>query len=217
METYKSDIRIIAGSLKGRKVTCIVDEELRPTPQRVREALFSILGNAIPNRPFIDIFSGTGVIGIEAISRGASSATLLERDTKLANAIDSYLKKFAITDKAIVIRTDVYRWVERWLPPQEPVNCFFSPPFVDLTERVQDFLAVVEKLMNKVPDDSCVVVQAEDGFDPAFLPDPENWDQRKYGRNLLFIWVKGSPLESDDDEDRESGIGNRESEEESED
>lgn len=201
METNKADIRIIAGSLKGRKVTCAVFEDLRPTPQRVREALFSILGNAIPDRPFIDIFSGSGVIGMEAISRGASTATLLERDTKLANAIDGYLKKFGIADKAQVLRTDVYRWVERWIPPKHPVNCFLSPPFVDLTDRVEDFIGVVKKLMDKVPDESCVVVQAEDGFDPSRLPEADKWDDRKYGRNLLFIWVKGEFPDREADED----------------
>jgi 16S rRNA (guanine966-N2)-methyltransferase len=201
METNKADIRIIAGSLKGRKVTCAVFEDLRPTPQRVREALFSILGNAIPGRPFIDIFSGTGVIGMEAISRGASTATLLERDAKLATAIDGYLKKFGIADKAQVLRTDVYRWVERWIPPKHPVNCFLSPPFADLTDRIDDFIGVVKKLMDKVPDESCVVVQAEDGFESSLLPEFEKWDGRKYGRNLLFIWVKGEfPEPNEEDE-----------------
>src|SRR5271157_2566406 len=64
-------IRIVAGALRGRKVVCNHSAELRPTPQMVREAFFSILGNAIPDRIFIDIFAGTGVVGIEALSRDA--------------------------------------------------------------------------------------------------------------------------------------------------
>ena len=82
-------IRIVAGTLRGRKVGCVVTEDLRPTPQMVREAYFSILGNAIPDRQFIDIFAGTGVIGIEALSRGASAVHFIERDPHLAKDIEA--------------------------------------------------------------------------------------------------------------------------------
>src|SRR5262245_37440796 len=71
----RTQVRVVAGTLKNRRITCVVTESLRPTPQMVREALFSILGDAIPDRPFLDIFAGTGVVGLEAISRGASTAT----------------------------------------------------------------------------------------------------------------------------------------------
>jgi len=83
----KTQIRIVAGSLRGRKLTVQVSANLRPTPQRVREALFSILGNAVPGRPFYDVFAGTGVVGLEALSRGASSATFVERDFRLSDGI----------------------------------------------------------------------------------------------------------------------------------
>jgi 16S rRNA (guanine(966)-N(2))-methyltransferase RsmD len=190
MQHHKTEVRIIAGSLRGRKVSCVVHEGLRPTPQMVREALFSILGNAIPGRPFFDLFAGTGVVGMEAVSRGADSATLLERDAKLGTQIEDYLRKFAIADKASVLRTDAYRWAERWIAPERPVNVFFSPPFMDLTERVGEFVALVRLIMDKVANESVVAVQAEDGFSAGVLPESDTWDCRKYGRNLLLIWVK---------------------------
>ena len=132
---------------------------------------------------------------MEAVSRGASAATLLERDVKLAGAIEDYLKKFGIDRKASVVKTDVYRWAERWLPPAGPVNVFFSPPFADLTERVDDFMGLVRLVMDKVADDSVVVLQAEDGFKLDRLPEPDAWDQRNYGRNILLFWVKGESRE----------------------
>ena len=76
----KVQVRIVAGSLRGRKLTAVVHEGMRPTPQMVREALFSILGNAVPDRVFYDVFAGTGVVGLEAVSRGATSARLIEKD-----------------------------------------------------------------------------------------------------------------------------------------
>src|SRR5437763_7422056 len=90
----KTQIRIVAGSLRGRRLTVTVHAGLRPTPQRVRESLFSILGNAVPDRPFVDVFAGTGVVGLEALSRGASAATFVERDHRLANEIEGHLRSF---------------------------------------------------------------------------------------------------------------------------
>src|SRR6476661_7000982 len=92
----RTQIRIVAGSLRGRKLTCHVDSNLRPTPQRTREALFSILGDAVPGRPFFDVFAGTGVVGLEALSRGASSATFVERDFRLIADLERHLRAFGV-------------------------------------------------------------------------------------------------------------------------
>ena len=156
----------------------------------VREALFSILGNAVPERAFYDIFAGTGANGLEAISRGASESIFLERDQRLAADIDKNLRKFEVSKLGTIVRTDVYRWAERWLPPSAAINVFLSPPFADLEQRADEFLGLVRLLMDKVAPDSTVSIQGETGFPEARLPDPEQWDLRKYGRNMLFIWVK---------------------------
>src|SRR5205823_12319044 len=114
--TEKTQVRIVAGSLRGRKLTVVVHEGMRPTPQMVREALFSILGNAVPGRVFYDIFAGTGVIGLEAISRGAASTRFIEADSKLAALIQKYADEFGVGSKVQVLKADVYRWAERWIP-----------------------------------------------------------------------------------------------------
>src|SRR6516162_1329582 len=110
-------VRIVAGSLRGRKLTYAASPDLRPTPQMVREALFSILGNAVPERLFLDIFAGTGVVGVEALSRGAARVLFIERDFRLAGEIERHLKAFAIASQAQVLRADAYRWAERWQAP----------------------------------------------------------------------------------------------------
>jgi 16S rRNA (guanine(966)-N(2))-methyltransferase RsmD len=183
-------LRIVAGSLRGRRLTCDVNPELRPTPQMVREALFSILGNAVPERPFIDIFAGTGIIGLEALSRGAEHVTFLERDFRLAQAIDERMNSFHVADQGQVLRTDAYRWVSLWHAPAEPVNVFLSPPFIDLQRRSQDFIAMVEQLQRKVAVGSVIVVQSEKDVLVDELPQLDQWDQRMYGRNVLLFWVK---------------------------
>ena len=189
----KTEVRIVAGSLKGRKVTCHVHPGLRPTPQMVREALFSILGNAVPGRVFYDIFSGTGVVGLEAVSRGATRAVLIEKDPKQVKEITGYAAKFGVAAQVQVLRADAYRWAERWIVPAGgPVNLFLSPPFPDLSgEKGVEFLKLVTDLLAKAPDESVLTIQAEEGFPAADLPEPEAWDIRRYGRNLLMFRVKG--------------------------
>ena len=186
----KTQIRIVAGALRGRKLSVQVNPNLRPTPQMVREALFSILGNAVPDRPFYDIFSGTGVNGLEALSRGAVSVTFVERVFRLANDIDRHLEAFGVADAARVVRTDAYRWAERWIPQgSAPVNLFLSPPFPDLTDRADEFLGLVRTLLDKAPDESVLTIQAEDGFPVEQLPDLAAWDVRRYGRNMLLFYI----------------------------
>jgi 16S rRNA (guanine966-N2)-methyltransferase len=184
-------LRIVAGLLRGRKLNCQIDEDVRPTPQMVREALFSILGDAIPERPFIDLFAGTGANGLEAISRGASVATFIERDVRLAGEIERHAQAFKVADRARIVRTDAYRWAERWLAPAEPVNVFVSPPFPDFQNRPEALLGLVERLQQKLAVGSVLVIQAEKGLEAKHLP-RDGWDERHYGRNLLFIWVKES-------------------------
>jgi 16S rRNA (guanine966-N2)-methyltransferase len=184
----QAQLRIVAGDLKGRLLAAAVHPGMRPTPQMVREALFSILGQAVAGRPFFDVFAGTGINGLEALSRGANRAVFVERDGRLAAAIDANLGKFRLSGRGTVVRGDVYRWADRWLPPGEPVNLYVSPPFPDLTRRLDEFIHLIETLQRLAPSGSVVTLQLETGFDIAALPDPNRWDVRKYGRNLLAFW-----------------------------
>jgi 16S rRNA (guanine966-N2)-methyltransferase len=186
----RTQIRIVAGSLRGRKLTCNVNANLRPTPQRVREALFSILGNAVPERPFFDVFAGTGVIGLEAISRGAASVMFVERDFRLIADLERHIDEFGLGNAARIARTDVYRWIERWEPPNEPVTLFLSPPFRDFEHRLDELLNGIAQLQERIAPGSVLVLQAESNAPLDELPVRSAWDERRYGRNLLLIWVK---------------------------
>jgi 16S rRNA (guanine966-N2)-methyltransferase len=183
-------IRIVAGSLRGRKVICQHSADLRPTPQMVREAFFSILGNAIPGRVFIDIFAGSGAVGIEALSRDAKQTLFIERDFTLAQDLEKHLREFGIIRQAKLYRTDAYRWIAAWQAPAEPVNIFLSPPFPDLKERPDEFVQAVTALQEKVAPDSLIVIQGERGSPLEDDPTIAGWEERRYGRNVLLIWQK---------------------------
>src|SRR5262249_730608 len=157
----RTQLRIVSGSLRGRKLVCTVNPNLRPTPQMVREALFSILGNAVPDRPFFDVFAGTGINGLEALSRGASQATFVEPDFGLVEGVEGHIHAFGVDDVARVARADVYRWIERWQAPDEPVTVFLSPPFADFTRRLDDLLGLVAELQRKVRPGSVLALQSE--------------------------------------------------------
>ena len=197
----RTQLRIVAGSLRGRRLNCNVGPQMRPMPDMVRQALFSILGDAIPDRPFYDLFAGTGAVGLEALSRGASRVHLIERDPRTANEIVAHVKEFNVADRAQVQRADVYRWAEHWQPPAEPVNIFLGPPYPDFERRLESLLQALGELQRKAAPGSVLVLQA-DRHEPAagVLPDPERWEERAYGRNRLLIWVKESAAQSSEPE-----------------
>ncbi|MBI3406799.1 MAG: RsmD family RNA methyltransferase [Planctomycetes bacterium] len=183
-------IRIVAGSLKGRRLSLDHNPDLRPTPQMVREAFFSILGNAVPGRPFVDIFAGTGVVGLEALSRGAAQTLFVERDFRLAQDIEKHLRTFGLGKQSRLYRTDAYRWIAAWQAPAEPVNVFLSPPFADLEERPEEMVKALTTLQERVAAESVVVLQGERASPLEDDPVMVGWEQRHYGRNVLFIWQK---------------------------
>jgi 16S rRNA (guanine966-N2)-methyltransferase len=186
----RTQIRIVAGSLRGRKLTCTVNPKLRPTPQMVREALFSILGNAVPDRVFFDVFAGTGVVGLEALSRGAKSVVFVERDFRLVAELEQHAAAFKVSSSISVARSDVYLWSMRWRPPAEPVNVFLSPPFADYERRTGDLAELVTTIREKVAPGSVVVLQAETTAPLDEIPGRAEADERRYGRNSLLFWVK---------------------------
>ncbi|HLJ93405.1 MAG TPA: RsmD family RNA methyltransferase [Gemmataceae bacterium] len=186
----RTHLRIVAGSLKGRRLTVTVAPHLRPTPDLVREALFSILGAAVPGRPFVDLFAGTGAVGMEALSRGARPLTLVEWDVQVAAAIIRHLQSFGVADQAIVQRADVYRWIARWDAPSEPVTIFLGPPFPDFERRTEALLQGLARLQQKLAPGSVLVLQSERSWNPDGLPDAEHWEHRQYGRNRLSLWTK---------------------------
>jgi len=103
-------LRIIAGSLKGRKIRVPEVDGVRPTPDRVREALFSILGETVPGARVLDVYAGSGALGLEAYSRGASAVMFLEADIRVYQTLQSTLADLAATGscKAVLGRAEGY-------------------------------------------------------------------------------------------------------------
>jgi 16S rRNA (guanine966-N2)-methyltransferase len=201
-------IRIIGGDLRGRKLEVKLDPGLRPMSDRARESLFNILMHDIPNRPFFDIFAGSGAVGIEAISRGASQATFVEKDGLAVQSILLHAKTFGINDQVRVLQADAYRWIEKGAIPAEPANYFLGPPYMDLQNHAEAIAWVVTTLKNRVAPESKIVLQTDEDYDPKQLSDADQWDIRRYGRNQLTIWTQpAASAEPGDDAGVRAGGG----------
>lgn len=104
-------MRVIAGEAKGRRLRTLTGKELRPTSDRVREALFSSLGGGVVGARVLDLFAGSGALGIEALSRGASFAVFVEKMSAAIEAIQANLETTGFADKAIVVPGPVSRYL----------------------------------------------------------------------------------------------------------
>src|SRR4051794_19278769 len=103
-------LRIIGGSLRGRKVEYTGEVRTRPMKDRVREAVFNLLGHGVVDAHVIDLFAGTGAMAMEAISRGAAAATCIERHYPTSKLIENCARELGIGDRLTVVFGDAFLW-----------------------------------------------------------------------------------------------------------
>jgi 16S rRNA (guanine(966)-N(2))-methyltransferase RsmD len=136
-------MRVIAGDLKGHSLVAPRGWKVRPTSDRVREAVFSILGERVDGALVLDLYSGTGALAIEALSRGAARAVLVDRDTRPALG---NVERLGLRERAELVRADVERWLEA---PTAGGKGGFDLVFVDAPYRLAD--RVSESLNSHLP------------------------------------------------------------------
>jgi 16S rRNA (guanine966-N2)-methyltransferase len=170
-------LRVVAGQFKGRRLQAPRGTRTRPTADRVREALFSMLGDVTGAR-VLDLYAGSGALGIEALSRGAASAVFVERDPQAVAAIERNLA--AVGVEAVVVRQDTLRYLAGADGPFELVFC--DPPY-DSAARLAGPLA--ERLPALTPDDARIVTES-DKRNPLELPFPL-LTERTYGDTRIAI------------------------------
>ncbi len=124
-------MRVIAGELKGRPLVAPRGWRVRPTSDRVREAVFSALGDRVAGARVLDLFCGTGALAIEAISRGAESAVLVDRDTRPALG---NVESLGLRERCELVRADAGRWLEKRVA--DPSETRFDLVFVDAPYRL---------------------------------------------------------------------------------
>ncbi len=185
-------MRIIAGQRRGHKFEGPADRHTRPTSDLVRESIFNILGDRIEDCIVYDLFAGTGALGLEALSRGASRAVFVEIDRETASLIRRNLATLRYQDRAAVVTGDAYRWLRNFTPLDDtPVVFFLDPPYREFQNHPKRFATALAELIGRLPDGSTLVVEYPDKLETEVLPDPELWDLRRYGGTRVAIRTIG--------------------------
>ena len=126
-------MRVVGGVAGGRRLLAPAGRKVRPTSERVREALFNSLGSldAVAGARVVDLFAGTGALGIEALSRGATSATFVDADARAVAAIEENLRVTGLGERARVVHADVMRFLGGLAADDQPPFdiAFADPPY----------------------------------------------------------------------------------------
>jgi len=158
---------------------------------RVREALFSILGQRIEGKWVVDLFAGTGALGLEALSRGAVGALFLEHHRPTAALLRENIVLLGVSDRCQVLPVDTFTWFRRRPDlPKTPWAVFCSPPYDVYQTRQKDMLLLIGGLTTQSPQESLFIVEADHRFDLALLPESGQWDIRHYRPAVLAIYQK---------------------------
>ncbi|HEX3748840.1 MAG TPA: 16S rRNA (guanine(966)-N(2))-methyltransferase RsmD [Bryobacteraceae bacterium] len=150
-------MRVIAGEFRSRLLKSIPGDITRPTPDRLRETLFDILGPRMEGAAFVDAYAGTGAVGIEALSRGARHATFLEKNRFAIDAIRENLAALQAERRATVVKGPVLQALAQY--PADIV--FLDPPY----QQEREYPAALELLSQAPP--ALIVVQHSIRFAPA--------------------------------------------------
>jgi len=176
-------MRIISGQFKGRKLKTLEGMNTRPTADRVKEALFNILGNKTYDAKILDLFAGSGALGLEALSRGASYCTFVDSSKDAISIIKENIKLCKQEENSKVINKD-YVEALRLLKDKFDI-IFVDPPYSKGIE-----LTVLKNIKEILSDDGIIVIETDKS---DILDDEINgflkYDTRKYGRTIISFYT----------------------------
>ena len=182
-------MRIISGACRGRKLVQIQGKDIRPTSDRVREALFNILGPGIRRKRVLDMFAGTGAFGLEALSRGAQTAVFVDAARASCDVIRKNVELCRMTDQARIIRHDL---IQAPLPafPQSFDLIFMDPPYnKEYPEQVLGKHGFWDLLAPKA---ILIVEQSVKEILNNSLNGLDKYLEKKYSRTTLTFWRKSA-------------------------
>lgn len=181
-----SRLRVIAGCARGRRLLSVPGDTTRPITDRVREALFDILGADIQGARFLDLFCGTGSVGIEALSRGAGFVLFVDRDQRAVATTRANLLTTGLMDRARVVRQDAFALI-REAPNQGFDYIYIAPPqYQGLWKQALHALDAQPAWLN--PGGWVIVQMHPKEYEAQDLTNLTEFDQRRYGSTLLVFY-----------------------------
>jgi len=193
----RARLRVIAGTLRGRRLVAPEGETVRPTKDIVREAMFSALDarGALVDATVLDLYAGTGALAIEALSRGATRAVLVERDGTALAALAQNVAQLDLAARTTVVRSDVERFVAGRPPGEEPFDLVFADPPYETSDDAITALVGALAAPGWLADGAVVAVERPARAEIA-LPDGFRacWE-RTFG-DTLVVFVDAAELPS---------------------
>jgi 16S rRNA (guanine966-N2)-methyltransferase len=157
-------MRIIAGTYRSRRIAAPPEEITRPTSDRLRETLFNVISQQVPGSKFLDLYAGSGAVGIEALSRGAEVVYAVESNKKAVRIIEQNLNSLGITEQFELIDSDVATGL-RQLSGTEFDIVFVDPPYREHGAYEQAFRLLGD--LKLLAPDAIVIAEHEKHFDPG--------------------------------------------------
>lgn len=183
-----SPMRVIGGKAKGRKLRLVPGLSTRPITDRVKESLFNILRMDIAKCKFLDLFAGTGSVGIEALSRGADYVRFIDLNRRAIRIIQENLKTVALEEGCEVFQMDALAMLSR-TPDEHFDYVYVAPP--QYKEIWKKALQALDKQPDWLVDDGWVIVQIDPKeFEELELNNFSKFDQRRYGNTLLVFFER---------------------------
>ncbi len=192
-------MRVITGRAKGRKLQPVPGDSTRPITDRAKEALFSILGDWIVDVRMLDLFGGTGAVGIEALSRGAHFVQFLDLNRRAVETIHANLRHTRLDGQAAVERADAFHYLQRY--QGEPFDLIYvaPPQYQELWHKA---LLLIDAHPGLLTEYGSVIVQIhpreETPLDLTYL---QEYDRRRYGSVLLLFYASAAALAAEDEDD----------------
>ena len=184
-------MRVISGSARGRKLKSPKSNETRPIMDRVKTALFDILAPEIMGMRVLDLFAGTGAVGIEALSRGAESAIFIERSPEAWRLVRENLALTNLGDRAEVLRTDAFAYLQQAAATGRRFDLVYvaPPQYVNMATQ-----ALIQLDVSPLTEpDGLVIIQIHPQeraeLDTLTLKRLRRYDERRYGSTLLLFYT----------------------------
>ncbi len=179
-------MRIIAGVFRGRRLLPPETEVTRPITDRVKQSLFDILAPELAGARVLDLFSGTGSMGLECLSRGAEHADFFESDRSALKRLRQNIETLQVEDRARVRAGDLFQWFKT----ERENECisdvvFLDPPYRFLRDRASELQVLAKRLTSVHLAARGIVVFRHDAADRLELPTLATYDERTYGGMTL--------------------------------
>jgi 16S rRNA (guanine(966)-N(2))-methyltransferase RsmD len=186
--------RIIAGTAKGMRLHSVPGDSTRPVTDRVKEALFNILGTDIADAGMFDLFGGTGSVGLEALSRGASYVRFMDANRNAYKTLQENIKLTGFEKKSKAIFGDVFGYL-RTVPDREFEYIYVAPP--QYKRLWQKTMQILDDNDGWLSEDGWIIVQIHPvELEPIELNNFIRFDERKYGSTALLFYQR-KPLSSE--------------------